>query len=85
MAAVLKEALKVGGTTMLDHGLAFGNGIIDGYVLTGLPSGVWIVLIKNVIITLGHWMFMPLPTGLVLSAESTLGFILGTLLAPKKK
>jgi len=71
-------------TTIFDEAFAFGNGVIDGYLLEGVSAGVWIVLLKSVLIPILDKTVVALPRGLVHSAEAILGFILGILIAPKR-
>jgi len=81
MAMVLRTITgRVGG--FLDDVFAFGNGVLDGWMLVGVKDiGVWIILIKNILIPIVDKAVMPLPKGLVHSAEAILGFIIGVIIA----
>jgi len=71
-------------TTWVDEVFAFGNGVLDGYMLEGVSAGVWIVLLKSLLIPILDKTVVSLPRGLVHSAEAILGFIVGILIAPRR-
>jgi len=80
MAMVLRTLTRAGG--FMDDVLAFSNGVLDGWMLQGIKDyGVWIILIKNILIPIVDKVVMPLPRGLVHSAEAILGFIIGVIIA----
>lgn len=85
MSVALGALRTITAGTWFDDVVSFGNGVADGYILSGIPSGVWIVLVKDVLILAVDKLVMPLPRGLVHSSEAILGFILGILLAPKRR
>ena len=83
--AITIGKVKTVALSYFDDIAAFGNGLVDGYLLaTGEKTKVWIVVAKNILILAFYFMGAEVPSGLAYAAEAILGSIVGAMLTTKK-
>ncbi len=86
MAMVLTRALGSLSGIMRGEGiandiLAFGYGVASGYLMQKTDWYVWWTLLGNIALVVAYYLGLPIPKGIVHSAEYMIGLDIGILLA----